>query len=86
MILNTLLFNCIKGNRIPSFGAVIEYGKIEDITPSGHEFLDSVKSDSVWKHVKETSVKVGIGTLKTLGVCAKEYAIYLLTHPEALTQ
>lgn len=81
------LFSCryISGNRIPSSGAVIEYGKIEDITPQGHEFLDNVKSESVWEHVKSISTKAGIGTLKTLCACAKEYGMYLLTNPQTLS-
>lgn len=26
---------------------------VEDLTPSGHDFLDAIKSDSTWKKVKD---------------------------------
>lgn len=32
---------------------------ISDITYVGHEFLQSIKSDSVWNHVKDVSKKAG---------------------------
>ena len=39
---------------------------IRDITPIGHEFLNNVRSDTVWANTKGIAKKIGVGTLKGL--------------------
>lgn len=51
--------------------AIHEYGDdadivVKDITPTGHEFLANIHSDTVWSGVKETAAKVGSKSLSAL--------------------
>lgn len=39
---------------------------IEDLTPSGHEFLANIRSDSAWNKTKEISKNIGSSSLDTL--------------------
>lgn len=42
------------------------YCEIKDITWEGHEFLNSVRSDTVWIKTKEHAQKIGVNALKEL--------------------
>lgn len=46
------------------------YFEIIDLTPKGHEFLANIRSDNVWNHVKQLSVKVGSGSISALSQIA----------------
>lgn len=37
-----------------------------DLTPSGHEFLADIRSNSVWSKTKETSEKVGADSIRAI--------------------
>lgn len=39
---------------------------IMDITIFGHEFLDTIRPETVWTQVKETSKKIGFQSLKAI--------------------
>lgn len=39
---------------------------INDLTPSGHEFLANIRSDTVWNNVKAVSSKIGSTSLSAL--------------------
>jgi hypothetical protein len=41
------------------------------LTPSGHDFLDSVRDPDIWEKTKEGTQKVGGFTLDILASCAK---------------
>lgn len=43
---------------------------ITDLTPKGHEFLANIRSENVWKDVKEVSKKVGSNSLSALSQIA----------------
>ena len=43
---------------------------ITDLTPDGHKFLADIRSDTVWKDVKEVSQKVGSSSLSSLSKIA----------------
>lgn len=43
---------------------------ITDLTPDGHKFLADIRSDTVWKDVKEVSKKVGSSSLASLSQIA----------------
>ena len=46
------------------------YG-VYDITFSGHEFLNSIRSDTNWAKIKSVAKKVGAVSLKTIGQIAQ---------------
>lgn len=45
---------------------------IVDLTPKGHEFLADIRSDTNWKKIKETALKVGSFSLGVLADIAKK--------------
>lgn len=47
-------------------------GGIFDLTFAGHEFLNSVRSPSVWERLKESTVDGGTACLKVVGDIAVE--------------
>lgn len=61
-----------KGMKI-SGGLYVEY-MILRITASGHDFLDALRNDTVWKTVKEKSNAVGGIALNTMIDFALDYA------------
>ena len=44
------------------------------LTYDGHEFLDTIRDNQVWKLTKETAKKAGVGGLKVLVEVGKSYA------------
>lgn len=48
--------------------------QINDLTYSGHEFLNTIREDSNWGKVKGIAKKAGVFSLKTLGEIAQEVA------------
>lgn len=44
--------------------------RLDDITYCGHQFLSDVRSDSVWKDVKEISKKVGSNSIASISQIA----------------
>lgn len=45
-------------------------GTVGDLSPSGHQFLADIRSDSVWNNVKEVSKKVGSNSLQAISQIA----------------
>ena len=56
------------GNEDPTIPIAV---MVTRLTPAGHDFIESVRNDTVWKKVKSKSAEVGgdisIGLLKELG-------------------
>jgi hypothetical protein len=56
------------GNPDPTIPIAV---MVKRLTPSGHDFIESIRNDTVWKKVKSKSAEVGgdisIGLLKELG-------------------
>lgn len=48
--------------------------QINDLTYSGHEFLNTIREDGNWGKVKDVAKKAGVFSLKTLGEIAQEVA------------
>ena len=40
--------------------------RTKDLSPKGHEFLADIREETVWNNVKDTSKKIGVGSLKAL--------------------
>lgn len=53
---------------------------INDITFSGHEFLNNVRSDSVWENVKSVSKKIGTTSVSALTQIATGTVTALIKH------
>lgn len=63
--------NFIKEHSISRQGSKIYY--ITRITSDGHDFLDALRSESVWNKVKEKTVNAGRFTLSLVVELGKEY-------------
>lgn len=55
----------IRGGYISKYGSLEGTGEIEDfgvgrLTWEGHDFLDKVRSDTVWNKTKETIINQGL--------------------------
>lgn len=48
--------------------------QINDLTYSGHEFLNTIREGNNWDKVKDVAKKAGVFSLKTLGEIAQEVA------------
>lgn len=46
------------------------FGYISDISPIGHEFVANIRSENIWKKVKEKALDVGSFSLNTLAQIA----------------
>lgn len=44
--------------------------RVIDITPKAHEFLENIRSDTVWKKTKETASSAGSLSIEILKTCA----------------
>jgi Hypothetical protein (DUF2513) len=44
------------------------------LTYEGHEFLDTVRDNEIWRHTKETARSAGVASLKFLFEIGKAYA------------
>lgn len=44
--------------------------RVIDITPKAHEFLENIRSDTVWEKTKETAAKAGSLSIDVLKTCA----------------
>lgn len=53
---------------------------IIDISPSGHEFLANIRSDTVWCNVKEVSSKIGLKSLKAITQIAAGIVTQIIQH------
>lgn len=66
------IYQCYKAGLIELNGREDLAGNIgiQDLTPSGHSFLANIRSDNIWKDVKEISSKVGSSSLSALSQIA----------------
>lgn len=66
------IYQCYKSSLIEFRGKEDLSGNIaiNDLTPSGHAFLSNIRSDNIWKDVKEISSKVGSSSLSALSQIA----------------
>lgn len=55
--------------------------EITNLTWQGHEFLDTVRSKSVWDATKEKASKLGGMSVRTLGILALEISKAVATNP-----
>lgn len=53
--------------------------QIEELTYSGHEFLNTIRSDTNWGKVKNIAQKAGVFSLKALGEIAQSVASAAIT-------
>lgn len=52
---------------------------IYDLTFQGHEFLNNIKSNTIWNKTKAKSKELGISSLKWIGEFAQQLAIAIIT-------
>lgn len=74
---NDLIYSVLKLQEAGYISAVIQSSMrntyvdgITDITFEGHQFLADIRSDSIWKNVKEVSQQVGSDSLQALSKIA----------------
>lgn len=72
----------VEGYRIPPTHGELRMCGIDNIAPTGHEFLDDIKEPSVWEAVKAHAKKLGAISMTTLQMAIK----YVLEHPECIEQ
>lgn len=70
-----ILYHIRQCDRSGFFLAVIyadggDYVSIQDLSPSGHQFLADIRSDTVWNGVKGIAGKVGSTSLSALAQIA----------------
>lgn len=63
---------CKKADLIDGcqFYDIGESGVVSDLTPKGHQFLADIRSDTVWKDVKDVSKKVGSNSISAISQIA----------------
>lgn len=77
-LLEASLIDANSMNMRKSNGQVITY--IFDITYSGHEFLNNIRSDNVWGTVKTVGTKIGAASLNSIMQIANAVIISLINH------
>lgn len=53
---------------------------LDDITYYGHEFLNNVRSDTIWKNVKEVGTKIEVNSINALTQIATGVISALINH------
>lgn len=71
-IRNLILANYLYHPLNPSQTA--EYEQFVDLTPSGHEFLNTIRSPKIWDETKKLSEKAGAFSLKIISAIAEGVA------------
>lgn len=75
------ILQCAKANLIELRSIDLnENMGISDLTPSGHEFLANIRSDSVWNNVKSISSKIGSSSISALSQIASGVIRELIIH------
>lgn len=60
----------LMGNKVVPAGNSFCHIVVTDITWEGHEFLGHIRDNTTWKKVKDTSVKLGVSSVKGLATMA----------------
>lgn len=60
------------------------FARINDLTWSGHEFLNDIRGKTVWESVKTQANKFGGVSLSALKVSATTLATALMTNPDVI--
>lgn len=69
----------VKGNIIQEMGPAARDFMAQRLTWEGHEFLDGIRSDTVWQKTKKTFTEHGISmTFDLVKTVAKEAAVALM--------
>jgi hypothetical protein len=69
----------VEFRQIKSLGSPSFDGFFMDITWNGHQFLDNIRNDTVWKKTKEkVSSAVGSTSLQVMGAVASAVSLKLL--------
>lgn len=71
-IRNLILAKYLYHPQNPSEGA--EYEKYVDLTPSGHEFLNTIRDPKVWSETKQFAEKAGSFSLRIISAIAEGIA------------
>ena len=72
----------VEGHVLSSIGGEAAPSHLQRLTWAGHDYLDAVRSDSVWRKVKESAAKHGLElTLDLAKALAIHYARDLLGLP-----
>lgn len=78
-VVQLFLDNMLIGSLSP-FGFNFNYCEIESLSPKGHEFLDTIRDDSIWKKTKEHIGKIVSSTsIPIISQVASKIAISVLT-------
>lgn len=89
-----VVYTCIKMNEAGfiqldyqfsnGMNKYLQWLEIRSITFQGHEFLNSVRNDSVWDTVKEHVHKIKITSVSAVGSLAMEVAKTIVADPNTL--
>lgn len=75
------ILQCAKANLIELISHDLSGNiAINDLTPSGHEFLANIRTDTVWNDVKAISSKIGSTSLSALSQIASGTIAALIKH------
>lgn len=72
----------VDGYRVPKSGGELRVCNIDNITPAGHNFIDSIHESTTWNAVKTQAKKLGALSMSTL---LKAIA-YVFEHPDCIDQ
>jgi hypothetical protein len=64
--------NFIEGNPIESYKVPVNFF-VKDLTWSGHEFLDNIRDDGVWKDIKNVTKNLSSVSLTLIGKLGFQY-------------
>lgn len=62
----------------------ITVSHIEDITYTGHQFLNTIRPKNIWEATKTGASKLGIMSMSALSMISSEIAKAVVTRPEVI--
>jgi hypothetical protein len=74
-----LLFNAGLVKKLGDDEAALGLFEIEGLTWQGHEFLDAIRDETVWKKTQEVAQTAGVGTLTAIKDIAVQVAVSFAT-------
>lgn len=76
----------ISGNLGDAGRMLMMFCEIDNITPHGHQFLNTIRPKSIWDATKTGASKIGITSLSALGMIAGEITKAVVTRKDVVDE
>lgn len=83
-IYNLQQIEYIEGKFVNVGNYKMMFSEIENITWDGHQFLNTIRPQSIWEATKSGAAKIGITSLYALSTIATQVSDAIVTRPDVI--